>query len=244
MIAEAIDKLLALRQGTIITDQIGRHFKVGEAELLPSPDPSPPVFGVSTLSGLASYLAESIDEGAEAATVSAVHVVSPTLVRAVGDIHGDFAQRFTVAEAVPFLPDHKFQLGRALSLEDFIIGMQSHFIQDDATKQILEIVGNIVDEEEVVTEDDGMSQTVVARAGIAGRQSISVPNPVTLRPFRTFPEIEQPSSQYIVRVNKGPTGPVAALHPAGDAQWKVTAVERIVGWLEGEIDTKTYPVIG
>jgi len=239
MIKEAIEHILQLADGSVFADKHGRVYSTGNVESLPSPESVPPTFEVSTLDGLVGYLAGEID--AQGHQVDAVQVTGPETVLAVTSVMGPFAQRFALATACPFLPKREFLYDQYMKLEDFITGINAHFVQDESTKTILEIVGNIVDEEEIITEDDGFSQSVVARAGIAGRQRLSVPNPIMLRPYRTFPEIEQPRSPFVVRVSKSSSGPSAALFSAGDAGWKVAAVESIKKYLT---DAQDIQVIG
>lgn len=241
MIAEGIQKLLDLRHGSILHDPTGRLYKTGDIQPLPSPESKPEPLAFHTLTGLVHYLSTEMD--ADGPEVEAVQVVDPENVRAISSIAGDFRQRFTLAVAVPFLPDTSFRYGVFQKIEDFIVSMQAHFVQDDVTQTIIEIIGNVVDEEEIVLEDDGFSQAVVARAGIAGRQRLSIPNPVTLRPYRTFPEVEQPDSSFVVRLKKDGGGPVAALFYAGDADWKREAVSRVATWLVDN-GVVSLPILG
>ena len=53
--------------------------------------------------------------------------------------------------------------------------------------------------------DDGVSQKATITKGIAGKEDVIVPNPVTLRPYRTFLEVEQPEKQvYLPNSEKVP----------------------------------------
>lgn len=115
------------------------------------------------------------------------------------------------------------------SVERFIIAMQAQFVQDETTASILALVGNITAEAKSITEDDGVTQRVTAKAGIVKTEEREVPNPVVLRPFRTFQEIEQPASKFVLRVNA--SGPRCALYEADGGAWKNEAVASIRSWL-------------
>ena len=58
------------------------------------------------------------------------------------------------------------------------------------------------------------------------------PNPVTLRPYRTFNEVEQPASQFVFRINKLAN---LALFEADGGKWKLEAVESIANYLKNEL---------
>lgn len=83
--------------------------------------------------------------------------------------------------------------------------------------------------------DDGLTQTINVRAGITRVGEVDVPNPVTLRPFRTFPEIEQPASQYVLRLRSGGKGggpPECALFGVDSGLWEIEAIALIKSWLQ------------
>jgi hypothetical protein len=58
---------------------------------------------------------------------------------------------------------------------------------------------------------------------------IPIPNPVKLSPFRTFIEVEQPESLFVLRGRKGPQW---ALFEADGGLWKIKAIQNIKNWLE------------
>jgi hypothetical protein len=97
------------------------------------------------------------------------------------------------------------------------------------------VVGSIQTESVQTSTDDGVSQTVTARSGIAKLVSMEVPNPVVLRPFRTFPEIEQPASNFVLRMERRDGKlPRVALFETSDNQWKVEAVKKIGTYLRDQ----------
>jgi hypothetical protein len=125
-----------------------------------------------------------------------------------------------------------FAFDTFISAERFNIALQSQFVNDTVTANILKITGNITSEAKHQTLDDGVSQTVTARTGIAKVENVVVPNPVILRPFRTFAEIEQPASQFIFRMKSGGGEmPSCALYEADGGAWKLAAIQCIKEWL-------------
>ena len=166
-------------------------------------------------------------DGSDPSTLAFI-VDGPDKVRLAGSLTAEFRQREVLASASPYL-SKPFDFGRYLDIETFVTSLQSGFEQDENTATILKIVGNISQEVVATLVDDGVSQQVTARAGIAKQANVVVPNPVSLRPFRTFPEVFQPWSKYVLRVKRGGEGalPSAALFEVGDNAWKHAAVDSI-----------------
>lgn len=244
MIREAIDKIEEMSLPQIQT-HAGRGYVVTTAnDVIPVPSPLPLAEPLKfhSLSGLAAYVTADFDEG-DGDTLGIV-IDGPEQVRLVDQLTDEFRQREVYAIASPYL-SAPFNFGRFLDLETFVTSLQSSFEQDAATAAILKIVGNISQESVATVVDDGVSQQVTARAGIARVENVVVPNPVVLRPFRTFQEVRQPSSRYVLRVKRGSEGnlPSAALFEVGDNAWKYEAVKAIaehLGELLGEVKVPVF----
>lgn len=96
----------------------------------------------------------------------------------------------------------------------------------------MKIVGNLSQGTEANFADDGMTQQVMAKAGVARVAMVSLPNPVELRPFRTFADIGQPASKFVLRIKADKDhGPRCALFEADGGAWKNTAIATIKAWL-------------
>ncbi|NQK92942.1 hypothetical protein HO498_01330 [Streptococcus suis] len=63
-------------------------------------------------------------------------------------------------------------------------------------------------------------------------KSTLAPNPVTLRPYRTFAEVEQPASQFIYRIDKAG---YMALFEADGGKWKLDAINNIATYLKSKL---------
>lgn len=59
---------------------------------------------------------------------------------------------------------------------------------------VIKYASNVTTPVEANAEDDEVTQAVTIRKGIAGKSVDILPNSVTLRPYRTFTEVEQPAS--------------------------------------------------
>ena len=236
MIEEAIEKILEIANGKIHTTKEGLHFSRHDLGQISGPDPVAKPMYLHTLSGLVNYIKDDFDADSLHGKY-ALFVGGPSEVSMVSNISGEFRQRESVILASPF-ESPGFRFSSYMELEDFVVAMQSHFVKDEAVETVLSIVGNIQSEQVATVSDDGISQTVTARSGVARVENVVLPNPVTLRPFRTFQEIDQPPSQFVLRVQGGSGGlPRAALFEVGDSQWKVRAVDSIREYLENGQDS-------
>lgn len=121
-----------------------------------------------------------------------------------------------------------FPFDKYLQLEEFIVKVQSRFCSSDNKAALIAHVSSIVGTEEVTAEDDGISQAVVVedRLGRKNRESF---NPIIcLSPYRTFPEVPQPESRFLLRMKKDPNlGVMAALFEADGGLWVAEAVMNI-----------------
>lgn len=131
-----------------------------------------------------------------------------------------------------------FRFGSYYSQEDFIINMQTAFEPSEEVQLILTVAGNVEDKTVANYGDDGMTQKATISKGIAGRADVIVPNPVTLKPYRTFLEVEQPDSSFVFRIGEGSNGPSFKLVEADGGLWKYEAVRNICDFLEKCIPDK------
>lgn len=124
-------------------------------------------------------------------------------------------------------------LGKFHAIEDFLIGLQTRFVDSDDRPRLMALLGNVKHESVKTAVDDGVTQIVQARAGVALVSEVAVPNPVLLAPYRTFRDIVQPTSLFVVRVKAGHVGslPEAGLFEADGGAWRLQAVARIRDWL-------------
>ena len=106
------------------------------------------------------------------------------------------------------------------------------FINDADRNLVLDFASHLKIEKGAEVQDNGISQMATVRDGVASLAQAKTPNPVTLRPYRTFNEVEQPASQFVFRINKLAN---LALFEADGGKWKLEAVERIANYLKNEL---------
>lgn len=157
------------------------------------------------------------------------HIEDFDKVSIVSEIFGVEKQRETFITAHAYPQESLFN--RYYDHEDFMIKILSCFVQDETTAKVLRIVGNLKSEAGATYSDDGLTQTVTAKTGITRVENIDLPNPITLRPYRTFADINQPESSFILRLKKK-DGIQAALYEADGAAWKNKAIANIKAYFE------------
>ncbi|WP_339148375.1 hypothetical protein [Sutcliffiella sp. BMC8] len=177
---------------------------------------------VRSLSGLVEYLQSDFDTE----DPLMIHVVSPTEVVVFDTLNRDF-NRNVLIKATAMIPAISFD--RWYDAEDFNIKLQSVFVKNEDRDVMLKVVGNIKEEAVNTVGDDGVSQSVVAKTGVASVGNVLVPNPVLLKPYRTFVEVDQPASDFIFRMKSGPS---CALFEADGGAWKVQAMKNIKEYLQ------------
>jgi hypothetical protein len=222
---ESINKILSLGERKV-EEVYDRAYQNGPQGLLPILPPKAETLAINTLTGIVDYSPES---------AQMLHVVGHKRVDVLEKQFSDsWLTRSTYLTAVHESP--VFRFGQFMNVEDFIIALQSMFVQDENTAAILKIVGNIKDEAVNQYSDDGVTQAVTARAGISRVEVVPVPNPVTLRPYRTFMEVEQPASTFVFRMQSGKgQQPSCALYEADGRMWSLTAIKSIKSWLSDKI---------
>jgi len=116
--------------------------------------------------------------------------------------------------------------------EKAIIELRSKFVPGEGVDYLLDLLSRISKENGVTTNDNGVSQTVEARQGVALKTTVQVKPRVPLRPFRTFQEVEQPESEFLLRLDEeGNIG----LFEADGGMWKLTARQTIKAFLEDKL---------
>jgi hypothetical protein len=191
-------------------------------------------FTVRTLTGLVDYINNAADRYSTEELV--LHVQSHNKVLLMSALKNEVRDEYVLAEAhAPSIGFDKFH-----ELENFNIMLQSCFEKTDDLLKILAVVGTVKEENVRTTGDDGITQTVTAKAGIARYDNVVVPNPVMLVPYRTFMEVEQPASKFVFRMQDGPR---AALFEADGGAWKLEAMRNIKRYLEREITASNIKIL-
>lgn len=166
--------------------------------------------------------------------VTAILVKDHKTIQVLGPLNAVTGDRTTMLLANAELPS--FSFGNYYDREEFQIAIASKFVQSDNLNTIIALVGKLTDSSLKTIEDDGISQTVSVKAGISMAGEVTVPPRVGLAPYRTFFEVEQPTSEFLFRMRKGRDGEIqCALFEADGGAWKTEARANIVAWLQEKL---------
>ena len=223
MIRAAIDRIVELAKANVVTVDDREY---SDKTLRPIIDPTAEPVVMHTLSGLVDYIVTNVDTLPENNIM--IHIKSHSEVVLVSGLFGAFRQRECFVRCELNRDPHPFN--EKMGQERFSIWLQTGFAPTDDLSAVQKVTGTVTEEAARVHEDDGVTQRVTARTGIARKEEVTVPNPVALAPFRTFLEVDQPASKFVYRMwNEGPDGgtPKFSLHTADGGEWKNDAIGRI-----------------
>lgn len=208
---------------------------------VPDQEAAVPMLSLESLGSLVAYLTANRDE-LKLETLM-ICICGPDDVDLVSNLRGAYNERHTYAEVKAMTA--AFSYGTFLDHETFLISLQSAFTQTKERDDLLALLGNIKTENVSTSVDDGVSQQVTVRRGAALVDNTLVPKRVRLAPWRTFSEIDQPESEFVLRLREGGPGgkPSLALFTADNGRWRLEAQQRIATWLEDKLGELDVPVI-
>lgn len=164
-----------------------------------------------------------------------VHVSSPSLVQVIGPLSHRHRQRETLVAAIAQLPG--FSFGEYHDAEAFNIALQTAFGNSPDRATVLELTSRLRKASEVTQKDDGVTQKVSVNRGVEVMENRTVKNPVQLRPWRTFPEVEQPLGLYVLRLREARNGAgvEVALFDADGGAWQLAARKQVADYLSNAL---------
>lgn len=230
MLKEFVEKILSLGPVDHLTIH-GREYADRPMGLIEPPRDHAPL-ELMTLTGLMDAVRAQLDGLYPSAWL--IEVLSHQGVRIVSRYTGMYGKR-EVLLSVSLQDGEPFPFGRFLPREEFVIGLQSRFLQQGDVLEVLRLASGLEMSAVMVAEDDGISQRTTTRQGIALKETVTVKGRVRLRPYRTFREVEQPMSEFVFRLrSKEGMVPECALFEADGGTWKLDAVLTIQAWLEAK----------
>lgn len=190
---------------------------------------------VSSLTALRDYILQKVDNLSAANLL--IHVCGPRKVEILEQVETKEGTRHKWVEATVNLK--QFRFNDFMSQEQFLVSFQCLFLDEDDFRNVVQTVSNIVAEQSISNSDDGMSQEAVVKQSAVKAVNCVIKNPVILRPIRTFHEVDQPESPFILRFKQIEGNILVALFEADNGKWENAAMLSIKNWLDEEINEKT-----
>lgn len=118
-----------------------------------------------------------------------------------------------------------------LGFEEAQIALRTRFQETQDTLYTMKLVSDISLGAKVIYNDNGIATTITTQKGVALQTNEQIRPIVKLRPYRTFQEVEQPESIFLIRVSdRG-----ISFIEADGGMWKLAARETIKKFLEEQL---------
>lgn len=107
----------------------------------------------------------------------------------------------------------------------------------DDVDYILGLIGKMDVNQQISSEDNGVTQTVQVRSGVSFVENQQVRPIVSLAPYRTFQEVLQPESDFVFRVDQDRN---VSLTEADGGMWKLAARNAVKTYLKDALAEEVY----
>ncbi len=220
----AIEKIVELSAPNIIEKD---GFTYSDKSLKVVQQPRVNTMNFRTLRGLVDTLKKEHDNFA-----------SPLVVNVLSETEVEVYSAINSVDRTREIPYHSeaetihIDFNRKLDYESMMITLKSKFVETPELLELIKLLGTITEENSSKTSDDGFSQSVVVRSGIALKAEQTIKPIVKLKPYRTFNEVDQPESEFLIRLSEGG---YVAIYEADGGAWKLKARENIAEYLRNEL---------
>lgn len=225
MIKEAIEKILSIAENK--TYEInGQTYSDHELNLVEPIIDRPRVHEVGGLDSLVKLIRTELHR---VTTPLFVQVDGPTTVNVFTTYREDYTRDklYSASISLPRIDTEHY-----LSRDAAMIMLRSKFSPNDGVNYLLDLLSKIVKDDTSTTNDNGMTQSVTIRQGVQLKAKETVKPRVSLCPFRTFLEVNQPESEFLVRLDDDCN---IGFWEADGGMWKITAKQNICDYFETEL---------
>lgn len=226
---EHVEELARENEKTEVIEICGKTYANKKLTRYDSPEKADALKTYS-LSSIVDYIGGCSQEFPEELDMI-IHIVDPKTVRLTSALDAERGRELLFqAEAIT----SKFNFDSWYDQERFMIELQANFKQSADLELLMKVAGNVEKKNKQSYSDDGVSQVATMTVGVAAKADVIVPNPVELIPYRTFQEVEQPSSKFVFRIGDKDE-PAFMIVEAENGIWKNEAVANIKKYLAGAI---------
>lgn len=118
-----------------------------------------------------------------------------------------------------------------LPFEEMQIALRTRFQETADTPYVQKLLSDISTGAKITYNDSGVATTVVTKKGIDLQANETIKPIVSLRPYRTFQEVDQPESVFLIRINERGISFIEA----DGGMWKLKARETVKAFLEDKL---------
>lgn len=223
--AEAIREIVGLAnkaQTPFVIDE--KHYWPGKNEPIIF-DPRSEPFGISSLSAIVDYIDGNKDGFKPEELI--IIIESPERVSVWDPVKGAKRERTAAIFASLDNDVTPFPFDEWITQEEFIIGASALFGDTEDKDPMIAAASCMISEKTLKGQDDGATMNYEAKNGVVLPVGTEAKPVVTLKPFRTFRQVEQPESSFIFRYRELGGVLQVALYEADGGAWKHKAMESI-----------------
>lgn len=119
----------------------------------------------------------------------------------------------------------------SMGFEEALIALRTRFQPATDTEYALRLLSNITTGGKVTYNDNGVATSIITKRGVDLQGNEAIKPIIRLRPYRTFQEVAQPESQFLIRINeRGIT-----FIEADGGMWKLEARNTVKKYLEDNL---------
>lgn len=197
---------------------------------------------LNSLSALVDFVKTTVEVSKDKFSMPLLIDASHSSIVVRSSLDKDMRRNY-IARVNPTLPHINFD--RWMSMEQFIIQLQTCFVHTDNQEKLISLVSHFNSSTEAEISDDGLGQNVTVK-NKSGLNSVEKINPIVkLQPYLTYYEVEQPETMFLIRVRDG--GELCIIEADGGA-WKQEAQKRVSAYLRDQlvalIDSGDVVIVG
>jgi hypothetical protein len=195
----------------------------------------PDVLSVTTLTSFIQAIG-GIGQIGEASDERIIHVEEPTRVVVKTADSDAYGRRNVLLKAEYTGPTFNFDQYYE-DLTRFVIALQTSFAPNDELAYVTRLASNLKAGNSVQSTDDGFAQLLTIKTGEITTAEVKVNPRISLRPIRTFPEIEPVSSEFLIRFRQqGNAVPSIALFNCDGNRWRSDTMRAVSEYLKDVVN--------
>ena len=235
MLKEAIEKILEINKPALEVVE-GRTFAIGSEgveEVRPQLD-KPETLPLTSLDALVKLIrTEALFGGTPAAPL---YITIPNHLTVRCFSHP--AESLRYARPDPYLVTATdvpgWEARTELPFEEALIALRTRFQPTNDTEYALKLLSDITTGAKITFNDNGVATTVVTKKGIDLQSNQPIRPIISLKPYRTFQEVEQPASEYLIRISdRG-----ISFIEADGGMWKLKARQTVKEYFDKALATE------